>query len=194
MYLMVCMSPDIAYAVSVVSRFLVNLGKNHWEAVKWILRYLCDTTNVGLVYGTDHGNHVDITGFVNSDYAKNTEKGNATTRDGSFNYRGGVYGLMEAVKEAIWLKGLLEEWGMKLNTMVVNCDNQGAIHLSRNHVFHGKTKHINVRYHFIKEVLEAKMVEVLKVGTKHNVANSLTNVVPRLKLQHCLELLSVIVG
>ncbi|GJR67455.1 hypothetical protein Tco_0013520 [Tanacetum coccineum] len=102
--------------------------------------------------------------------------------------------LTEAVKEAIWLRGLLEELGVELNTVAVNCDNQGAIHLSRNHVFHERTKHINVRYHFIREVLEAKTVKVLKVGTEHNAADALTKVVPGLKLQHCLELLNVGVG
>ncbi|GJT23053.1 retrovirus-related pol polyprotein from transposon TNT 1-94 [Tanacetum coccineum] len=102
--------------------------------------------------------------------------------------------LTEAVKEAIWLRGLLEEMGVKLNTVAVNCDNQDAIHLSRNHVFHEMTKHINVRYHFIREVLKAKTVKVLNVGTEHNVADALTKVVPRRKLQHCLELLSVSVG
>nr|GFA33967.1 retrovirus-related Pol polyprotein from transposon TNT 1-94 [Tanacetum cinerariifolium] len=100
----------------------------------------------------------------------------------------------EAVKEAIWLKGLLEDLGMELNRVTVNCDNQGTIHLSRNHVFHERTKHINVRYHFIREVLDAKTVEVLKVGTEHNVADALTKVVPGHKLQHCLELLSVDIG
>nr|GEZ71225.1 retrovirus-related Pol polyprotein from transposon TNT 1-94 [Tanacetum cinerariifolium] len=56
------------------------------------------------------------------------------------------------------------------------------------------TKHINVRYHFIKEVLEAKTFKVLKVGTEHNVSDGLTKVVPGHKLQHCLELLSVGIG
>ncbi|GKB48936.1 retrotransposon protein, putative, ty1-copia subclass [Tanacetum coccineum] len=170
MYLMVCTRPDIAYAVSVVSRYLANPGKNHWEAVKWILKYLRGTANVGLVYGTDRGNHVDVTGFVDSDYAKDPDKGSYLA------------------------KGLLEELGMVLNTVAVNCDNQGAIHLSRNHVFHERTKHINVRYHFIREVLEAKTVKVLKVGTEHNAADALTKVVPGRKLQHCLELLKVGVG
>nr|GEY29854.1 zinc finger, CCHC-type [Tanacetum cinerariifolium] len=55
MYLMVCTRPDIAYAVSIVSRYLVNSGKNHWEAVKWILKYLRGTANVGLIYGTNRG-------------------------------------------------------------------------------------------------------------------------------------------
>nr|GEX47031.1 aspartyl-tRNA synthetase [Tanacetum cinerariifolium] len=97
-------------------------------------------------------------------------------------------------KNAIGLKGLLEELGVELNKVTVNCDNQGAIHLSRNHVFHERTKHINVRYHFIREVLEAKTVEVLKVGTEQNAVDALTKVVPGHKLQHCLELLSVGIG
>ncbi|GJU56974.1 retrovirus-related pol polyprotein from transposon TNT 1-94 [Tanacetum coccineum] len=120
--------------------------------------------------------------FVDSDYAKDPDK------------EAEYMALTEAVKEAIWLRGLLEELGVELNTVAVNCDNQGAIHLSRNHVFHERTKHINVRYHFIREVLEAKTVKVLKVGTEHNAADALTKVVPGLKLQHCLELLNVGVG
>nr|GEZ12672.1 retrovirus-related Pol polyprotein from transposon TNT 1-94 [Tanacetum cinerariifolium] len=81
------------------------------EALKWILKYLRGTANVGLVYGANHGNHVDVTGFVNSDYAKDPDKvstrmcckqeGNATTRDGSFNYRGEYMALTKAMKEAI---------------------------------------------------------------------------------------------
>ncbi|GJZ28491.1 retrotransposon protein, putative, ty1-copia subclass [Tanacetum coccineum] len=129
MYLMVCTRPDITYAVSVVSRYLANLGKKHWEAVKWILKYLQGTANAGLVCGTNRGNYADVT---EAEYMA----------------------LTEAVKEAIWLRGLLEELGVELNTVTINCDNQGAIHLSRNHVYHERTKHINVSYYFIREVLE----------------------------------------
>nr|GEU73717.1 retrovirus-related Pol polyprotein from transposon TNT 1-94 [Tanacetum cinerariifolium] len=182
MYLMVCTRPDIAYAVSVVSRYLANPGKNHWEIVKWILKYLWGTANVGLVYGTNRGNHVDVTGFVDSDYDKDPDKETE------------YMALTVAVKEAIWLRGLLEELGVELYTVAVNCDNQGAIHLSWNHAFHKRTKHMNVRYHFIREVLEAKTVKVLKVCTEHNVVDALTKVVPGQKLQHCMELLSVGVG
>nr|GEZ05601.1 retrovirus-related Pol polyprotein from transposon TNT 1-94 [Tanacetum cinerariifolium] len=243
-------TPDIAYAVSVVSRYLANPCKNYWEVVKWILKYLRGTANVGLVFGKNRGNYVDITCFVDSDYAKDPDKevlevktvkvlkvgtehnvtnaltkvapfkgvtpdiayavydwlrifssrmcckleGNATTRGGSFNYRGGIYGPYRSCEEAIWLRGLLEELGVELNTLATNCDNQDVIHLSRNQIFHERTKHINVRYQFIIEVLEVKTVKVLKVGTEHNVTDALTKVVPGRKLQHCLELLSVGVG
>nr|GEW84552.1 zinc finger, CCHC-type [Tanacetum cinerariifolium]GEW84556.1 zinc finger, CCHC-type [Tanacetum cinerariifolium] len=142
---------NIAYAVSVVSKYLAIPGKNHWEAVKWILKYLRGTANVVLVYRTNHGNHVDVTCLVDSDYAKDPDK------------EAEYMALTKAVKEAIWLKGLLEELGVELNTVAVNCDNQ---------------------------VLEAKTVKVLKVGTEHNDADALTKVKPGLKLQHCLELLN----
>ncbi|GKG32802.1 hypothetical protein Tco_0430312, partial [Tanacetum coccineum] len=79
MYLMMCTRPYITYAVCVTSRYLVNPGKNHWEAVKWILKYLWGTTNVGLVYGTNRGNHMDVTGFVDSEYAKDPDKGRSIT-------------------------------------------------------------------------------------------------------------------
>nr|GEU74772.1 zinc finger, CCHC-type [Tanacetum cinerariifolium] len=183
MYLMVCTRPDITYEVSVVSRFLANPGKNYWKAVKWILKYLRGTANVGLVCGTNRGNHVDVIGFVDSDYAKDPAKGRSITGY-AFLVQGCVVSwkatlqhvvalstteaeymaFTKAMMEDIWLKGLLEELGVELNTVVVNCHNQGVIHLSRNHVFHERTKHINVRYYSIREVLEAKTVKVLKVG------------------------------
>ncbi|GKD97365.1 hypothetical protein Tco_1381262 [Tanacetum coccineum] len=73
----VCTRPDIAYAVSIVSRYLANPGKNHWEAVKWILKYLKGTADV--------------------DYAKDPDK------------EAEYMALTKAVKESIWLKGLLIE-------------------------------------------------------------------------------------
>ncbi|GJY62584.1 retrovirus-related pol polyprotein from transposon TNT 1-94 [Tanacetum coccineum] len=167
MYLMVCTRLDIAYAVSIVSRYLANPGKNHWEAVKWILKYLRGTTNVGLVYGTNHGNHVDVTGFVDSDYAKDPDKGRSITGY-AFLVQGCVISWKAMLQHVVALSTIEAEY-MALTEA-------GAIHLSRNHVFHERTKHINVRYHFSREVLEANTVEVLKVGTKHNAADALTKV------------------
>nr|GEU64869.1 retrotransposon protein, putative, Ty1-copia subclass [Tanacetum cinerariifolium] len=131
MYMMVCTRPDIAYAVSVVGRYLVNSGKNYWGAVKWILKYLRGIANVGLVYGIVRGNHVDVTGFVDSDYAKDPDKGRSITGY-AFLVQGCVVSwkamlqhvvalstteaeymaLTKAVKEAIWLRGLLKELGV----------------------------------------------------------------------------------
>ncbi|GKB63222.1 hypothetical protein Tco_0919408, partial [Tanacetum coccineum] len=151
--------------------------------------------------------------FVDSDYAKDPDKGRSITSY-TFLVQGCVVSwkatvqhmvalltteaeymdLTKAMKEAIWLRGLLKELGVELNRVAVSCDNQGTIHLSQNHVFHERTKHINVRYHFIREVLEAKTIKVLKVGTEHNDVDTLMKVVPGHKLQHCLEFLSVGIG
>nr|GEX62795.1 putative reverse transcriptase domain-containing protein [Tanacetum cinerariifolium] len=166
MYLMVCTRPDIAYVVSIVSMHLANLGKNHWEAVKFILKYLKGTADVGLVYGRDQRKHVDISGFVDANYAKDPDK------------EAEYMALTEAVKESIWLKGLLIELGVNLRSVVVNCDNQSAFHLPRNAMFHERTKHINVRYHFLREIVESKKIKVAKMGTKNNAADAFTKVVP----------------
>ncbi|GJZ53952.1 RNA-directed DNA polymerase, eukaryota [Tanacetum coccineum] len=156
MYLMVCTRPDIAYAVSIMSRYLANPG---------------------LVYGRDQGKHVDVDGFVDADYAKDPNKGKSITGY-VFMVHGCVVSwkatlqhvvalstteaeymaLTEAVKESIWLKGLLIELGVNLRSMIVNCDNQSAVHLSRNAMFHERTKHINVRCHFIREIVESKEI------------------------------------
>ncbi|GKA60335.1 retrovirus-related pol polyprotein from transposon TNT 1-94 [Tanacetum coccineum] len=79
MYLMVYPRPDITYAVSIVSRYLANPGKNHWEVVKWILKYSKGTADVGLVYGRDQGKHIVVDGFVNADYAKDPDKDRSIT-------------------------------------------------------------------------------------------------------------------
>nr|GEX35398.1 hypothetical protein [Tanacetum cinerariifolium]GEX38142.1 hypothetical protein [Tanacetum cinerariifolium] len=179
MYLVVCTRPDIVYAVSIVSKYLANPGKNHWEAVKWILKYLKGTADVGLVYGRDQGKHVDIDGFVDADYAKDPNK------------EAEYMALTEAVKESIWIKGLLIELGVNLRSVVVNCDNQSAIHLLRNAMFHERTKHINMRYHFIREIVESKEIKVENIGTKDNAADAFTNVVPGPKFKYCIEILGV---
>ncbi|GJY29846.1 hypothetical protein Tco_0405613 [Tanacetum coccineum] len=174
MYLMVCTRPDIMYAVSVVSRYLVNPDKNHWEAVKRILRYLRGTANVGLVYGTDRGNHVDVTSFVDLDYAKDLDKGRSII---GYEVHGCVVNWNATLQHVVALSTIEAEY--MAFTKVIK---EGGIHLSQNRVFHERTKHINARYHFIKEVLEAKTVKVLKVGTEHNVVDALTKMIPGHKL------------
>lgn len=69
MYLMMCVRPDLAYSVSLVSRFMANPGEEQWRAVKWILRYLKGTTDTGLIFkGTKESNYLAIS-YVDSDYA-----------------------------------------------------------------------------------------------------------------------------
>ena len=79
MYAMVCTRPDISQAVSIVSRYMHDPGRGHWEAVKWILRYMKGTIDVGLVFEKDHQEKHECTGYVDSDYAGDLDKRWSTT-------------------------------------------------------------------------------------------------------------------
>nr|GEZ98961.1 retrovirus-related Pol polyprotein from transposon TNT 1-94 [Tanacetum cinerariifolium] len=176
--------------------------------VKWILKYLKAIVDVGLVYGRDQGKHVDVDSFVDADYAKDPDKGRSITGY-VFMVHGCVVSwkatlqhvvalstteveymvLTKVVKESIWLQGLLIELGINLRSVVVSCDNQGVIHLLKNEMFHERIKHINVRYHFIRDIVESKEIEMAKIGTKDNTADTFTKVVPGPKFKYCLEIL-----
>ncbi|PON55025.1 hypothetical protein PanWU01x14_191330 [Parasponia andersonii] len=76
MYRMVCSRPDLGYAVSVVRRFMSNPGKVHWEALKWILRYLKGSLESVLLFQRQKTDKDAVTGYVDSDYAGNIDQGN----------------------------------------------------------------------------------------------------------------------
>ena len=100
--------------------------------------------------------------------------------------------LLEAFKEVLWLKGLVSEiLGVEVKTTLM-CDSQSAIHLSKNQAHHERTKHIDIRYHFIKQVIEKKTVILTKVSGEENAVDIFTKVVPVSKLKHCLDILKLI--
>lgn len=97
----------------------------------------------------------------------------------------------EAVKEVIWLRGLVGDLGLQQDEAVVFRDSQNAIHLTKNQMYHERTKHIVVRYHFLREVVTQGDIIVKKIGTTENPANMLTKPVLVLKFKHCLDLIGV---
>nr|GFA34233.1 zinc finger, CCHC-type [Tanacetum cinerariifolium] len=148
-------------SVTLGAHFKVSLKdypSNDWDVER--MSKVPYVNALGLVYGRGQGKHVDVDGFLDADYAKDPDKEYMV--------------LTKGVKESIWLKGLLIELGVKLRSVVINCDNQGAIHLSRNAMFHERTKHIKVRYHFINEIKESKEIEVAKIGMKDNAGDAFT--------------------
>ena len=148
MYAMVCTRPDIAHAVGVVSRYMNNPGKEHWMAVKWILRYLKGTTDQALCFG---GSNISLQGYVDADMVGDRDNRRSTT--GYVFTVGGtavswvskiqsVVALSttkteyvvatEASKEIIWLQRFLDELGKKQELGRLYSDNQSAIHLTKN--------------------------------------------------------------
>lgn len=97
----------------------------------------------------------------------------------------------EAVKEAMWLKGILSEFGVKQKSITILCDNQSTIHLVKHQVFHERSKHISVKMHFVRDMVEKGVVIIKKVGTEDNAANMLTKALPGNKFKYCSELVKL---
>nr|GFC88484.1 retrovirus-related Pol polyprotein from transposon TNT 1-94 [Tanacetum cinerariifolium] len=157
MFAMIYTRPDIAHAVGVVSRYMAEHGRGHWEAVKRILRYIKGTLDVALCFGDSD---LIVKGYVDSDYAEAEYVAAA-----------------QASKEAVWLKMLLEELGHKQEKITLFCDNQSALYLARNPTFNSKTKHIRVQYHFVRKKVEEGTVDMQKIHTDYNVADYLTKAI-----------------
>ncbi|KAL4581701.1 hypothetical protein LXL04_006228 [Taraxacum kok-saghyz] len=96
--------------------------------------------------------------------------------------------ITEAVKEDIWLKGLFGELDDRLKVTTVFCDNQSAIFLSKDQMFHDRIKHIDIRYHFVRDIIEKGDCVVEKIHTDYNPADMFTKSLPIAKFKLCLDL------
>ncbi|XP_073138957.1 secreted RxLR effector protein 161-like [Henckelia pumila] len=166
---MVCSRPDLAYAISVVSRFMENSGTYHWEALKWILRYLINTTELGLKFEKQQDGIDPVVGYVDSDFA-----GILDTRNSLTGYVFTFYGttitwksnlqsvvalstteaefiaVTEAIKEGLWLKGMIAELGVKQDQVII--------------------------------------------ASKENPADAMTKSLPYAKFKKCLDLVNAVIG
>ncbi|XP_060190426.1 secreted RxLR effector protein 161-like [Lycium barbarum] len=141
MYAMVCTRPDIAQAVNVVSRFISNPGKTHWEAIKWILRYLKGSSNVGLTFRRMRNEGFSTLGYVDSDCAGDLDRRRSTTgyiftlAGSAISWKAALKSIVvlstteveymaaaKALKEAIWLKGLVSELSRVQHEPTIKCD------------------------------------------------------------------------
>ena len=99
--------------------------------------------------------------------------------------------ITEATKESLWLTGLVKELGILQGGVQLYCDSQSAIYLAKNQVYHAKTKHIDVRFHKIRELVSSGELLLEKVHTSKNAADMLTKPVTTEKFKHCLNLINV---
>ncbi|KAG8474177.1 hypothetical protein CXB51_033819 [Gossypium anomalum] len=96
--------------------------------------------------------------------------------------------ITEACKKAIWLKGLFSELNKDLQISTVFCDSQSAIFLTKDQMFHERTKHIDVRYHFVRDIIARSDIVVSKISTYENPADMMIKSLPITKFEHCLDL------
>jgi hypothetical protein len=166
---------------------MANLGKEHWQVVQWILRYLCCSSNACLCFGKSGDG---LFGYVDSDYADDLHKRRSLS--GYVFTIGGcivswkaclqatvAMSIIEAeymtiagaTKEALWLKGLYSELCGVKSCITIYCDSHSAIYLTKDQMLTERTKHIDIHYHFVRDVIEQGLVNVCKISTHDNPAD-----------------------
>lgn len=196
--------PDIQFAVGAVSRYNSNPGPAHWLAVKRILRYLKGTIDVKLTYRKNTNGSLE--GYCDADWASDTTDRRSTTGfvfllNGaavSWNSKkqqtvalstveAEYMAMSAATQEALWLKSLYDEiaGGSSLGCVTIHCDNKGAIQLGEKTAFSPRTKHIDVRHHFLREKIIEKQVKFVYVSTNNMLADNLTKAVSAEKHRLC---------
>lgn len=210
LYLATTTRPDIAYAVGQVSQFCQNPGKAHWSGVKRILAYLSGTQKHGLRFGA--GQEPLITGFSDADFARDMDQRRSITGYIFFAHEGPVIwtsrkqnctslstteaeyiASCEAAKEAIWVTRLLTELRLKeVLPVPLYSDNQSAIRLAKNPEFHQRTKHIDIKYHFIREQVEKGVISLEFVGTENQLADLFTKPLEMVRFQDLRQRIGVV--
>ncbi|UYV70814.1 hypothetical protein LAZ67_8000723, partial [Cordylochernes scorpioides] len=204
-----CVSrPDITYAVSQVSKFLEYPGPAHCTTVKNIFRYLKGTPHMGILFtGQDQ-----LVGYSDSDFARDVDSRKSTSGY-AFMMNGGTVSwasqrqpiialstteseyiaACSAAKELIWIRRLLQGIGCDITKETeLYIDNQAAIKLVENPVFHKRTKHIDVRYHFIRSKHEEGELKVHHVCSSEQLADIMTKPLPRNKFHYLRGLLNIL--
>ena len=196
--------PDIAFSVQALGRHMQASNSSHFAAGKRILRYLKGTKHLGLKYGPKPKNETTaIVGYSDSDWASDKDTRRSVT---AYVYTlGGAavswssrlqptvalssseseyMAVASATQEAIHLRRLLGSLGFNQgNPTVLYCDNQGAIAMADNPIMHKRTKHIDIRHHFIREVVSRGEVELRYIPTGDQIADLLTKALPRATVQ-----------
>jgi histone deacetylase 1/2 len=188
--------PDISFSVNKVCQFLHAPTTSHWSAVKRILRYIRGTLKVGLTFR--RSSSLLLSAFSDADWAgcpddrKSTggfavfvgpnliswsARKQATVSRSSTEVE--YKAIADATTELIWVEALLKELGIRLRQRpCIWCDNLGATYLSANPVFHARTKHIEIDFHFVRERVANKMLDVRFISSKDQLADGFTKALP----------------
>lgn len=209
MYLAVLTRPDIAYCVSYLSQFNSCYSHIHWNYCKRVLRYLLHTKSYCLKY--TNNNNSNLQGFVDSDWASDALDRKSYTgfcfmlsgsaiswqsrkqKTVSLSSTEAEYtALSEASREAIYLRNLMHEITDVFNVIDLYCDNQSALKLASSSQSHNRSKHIDVRCHFIRDVVKNKFVKVKYIPTEEMPADILTKGLCHLKHYKFMNLLGIV--
>ncbi|GKD03537.1 retrovirus-related pol polyprotein from transposon TNT 1-94 [Tanacetum coccineum] len=171
--------PDLVFAVCMCARYQAKPTKKHFEAIKRVFRYLKGTINMGLWYPKD--NAMSLTAYADADHT-----GCQDSR------RKAEYIAMSGCcAQILWMRSQLKDYGFDFNKIPLYCDNKSAIALCCNNVQHSRSKHIDIRHHFIREQVENRVVELYFVETNYQLADILTKALPRERFEFLLPRLGM---
>ena len=202
--------PDICYAVSALSQFMSSSKHNHWIAVKHILRYLKGTQDYGLRYTSGGG--VLLHGFSDSDWAGSVQDRKSTSgfyfsmgfamvswssrKQGSVSLsttEAEYVSASDAYREAVWLWKLLSNlFDTSLEPVVIHCDNQSCIKISNNPVFHDRSKHMEMRYHYLCDMVQQRAISLRYIPTDEKTADVFIKPLSKTKFEYFLDKLGVV--
>nr|GFA16332.1 ribonuclease H-like domain, reverse transcriptase, RNA-dependent DNA polymerase [Tanacetum cinerariifolium] len=201
--------PDLSYSVGLLSRFMQEPQEQHMKAIRQVLRYVKGTKYYGITYRHNRGNKIH--GYSDSSYGVNTQEGKGTT--GIIFYYGEspiswstqkqatvalssceleFIAATAAATQALWLKRLLSKLiNSEEDKVTIKVDYKSAIALMKNPVFHGRSKHIDTKYHFIRECVERDDIQVEFISGEYQRANILTKALPKIRFLTMRQLIGL---
>jgi hypothetical protein len=198
MYAQVCTRPDLAFVTGMLGRYQSNPGPDHWKAVKKVLRYLQGTKNHMLIFR--ESDNLEVVGYSDADFAgcvdtkKSTSGYIFTIAGGAISWKSSKQTLTasstmqaefvacyEATGQAVWLKNFIP--GLRVvdsiaKPLTLYCDNQPAVFYTSNNKSSGAAKHIDIKYHVVKDRIQDQTISVKHISTKSMLADPLTKGLP----------------
>ncbi|GJS19168.1 retrovirus-related pol polyprotein from transposon TNT 1-94 [Tanacetum coccineum] len=188
--------PDLVFVVCMCARYQASPTKKHLEALKRVFRYLRGTINWGLWYPKDTA--MALTAYADADHAGCQDTRRSTSGSAQFlgdklvswsskKQKSTAISTTEAeyiamsgcCAQILWMRSQLTDYGFVFNKIPLYCDNRSAIALCCNNVQHSRSKHIDIRHHFIREQVEKGVVELYFVTTDYQLADIFTKALPR---------------
>jgi hypothetical protein len=200
--------PDMKHTVHELSQYLNNPSSTHWSAAKRVLRYISGTLNLGITYspsdsdpdiysdanwGTNPIDRKSVSGYAVmfgntaiSWYSKKQPTVALSTMEAEY------MAVSNAMRECLWIRELLTKLGIPpQGPTIIHVDNQAAIKFAENSQFHARSKHIDIRHHFIREHITSNEVSVQYCTTDDNIADIFTKFLSKPKHEHFVKLLGM---
>ncbi|GKB93321.1 retrovirus-related pol polyprotein from transposon TNT 1-94 [Tanacetum coccineum] len=199
---------DLVFAVCMCARYQSRPTKKHIEVVKRVFRYLQGTINMGLWYPKDTA--MTLTAYADADHAGCQDTRRSTSGSAQFlgdklvswsskkqtstsisSTEAEYIAMSGCCAQILWMRSQLSDYGFAYNRIPMYCDNKSAIALCCNNVQHSRSKHIDIRHHFIREQVEKGVVELYFVRTEYQLADIFTKALPRERFEFILPRLGM---